>query len=171
MAVLARFVAVVLATAMFKSPQNTLLCRGCTVSTGSCPPGWVPWGRRCYAVNPSRLLQVEAKAHCVDHGAGMAAPRSQHEGAFLRALLAKEVPDVKAAWIDCLSRPEGRVYSLECEGVVRGRNGYRNWAAGEPNEEGESCVIMFRSDGKWLDALCTTKRVSICQRPSNFLHI
>ena len=143
----------------------SLLALVCAVPavSGECPPEWMQFGDSCYFLNIKRLPQEKASSHCKELNGNLAFPDTQEEQDFLWGVYFEDFNAIgryaRGPWIGC--------DDIETEGVWSCINlTYINWCPGEPNDyKGtEDCLeLRPRWNGKWNDASCHERRVSLCE--------
>ncbi|XP_059828140.1 macrophage mannose receptor 1 [Hypanus sabinus] len=141
-------------------------------SSGGCPTGWKPFGKKCFKfygkIEEERLSWSAARDVCINDGGNLASIQSAKEQAFITLSLNGFPLDV---WIGLNDiNQEGRYLWTEGKGVS-----YTNWAKGFPTGQSYSydnpqsdCVTVSvtakKLGGLWKDNYCHIKRGFICQK-------
>jgi len=109
------------------------------------------------------VTAAEANHRCQLVGAHLTSVHSDEENAFLQAHVLATVP--RPPWIGLMKTQQGGFSWMDGSS-----SGYFNWEVGEPNDinNGEDCVEMYVSNGKWNDKNCETRNGYICRRLQDF---
>lgn len=133
-----------------------------------CSSGWRRLDKSCYYVDASgKRTYDEARRACAGRGAEVVEIDTPAEDAFVYRLLP---PSSSAAWIGLR-----RVGTSGRFAWARGPATYRNWDAGEPNNQKgiENCVVLWgpalrhpSRRAHWNDVPCAAvpRSVVICER-------
>ncbi|XP_028447511.1 galactose-specific lectin nattectin-like [Perca flavescens] len=139
-----------------------LLAPSCYGQTcpGSCPPGWTPFGSRCFSFNIQKKTWTDAEDFCKAAGGNLASVHSAEEYDFLKTYIHQVAGEIERTWM-------GGFDSVQ-EGVWMWSDGstfdYTSWAPGTPDNVGgvEHCLENFK--GKWNDNSCPKTLPFLCSK-------
>jgi len=128
------------------------------VCSAGCRDGWTLAGDFCYQVNGAKLEPSDAYKACKTVGATLAMPKTaaqlqalgavMTDGSYWLGLQRFAIID-DFVWVDLMTLSDV---------------GYSNWKSGEPSgDDGEDCVSIATTTGKWSDRKCLAKLRFICQ--------
>ncbi|XP_071476497.1 tolloid-like protein 2 [Diadema antillarum] len=134
--------------------------------TSVCPSGWFPAGSKCLHIK-DQMWWFDAVRSCNTMAEVELTNGEMRQPSLLFLESDAEFDalqlhfDGLSAWINChkLGEPE-----WVCETDARGtRSNYRNWDAGEPDDEYASCACIYMLNRKFHNEMCGDKRTAICQ--------
>ncbi|XP_074061188.1 low affinity immunoglobulin epsilon Fc receptor [Macrotis lagotis] len=124
----------------------------------NCPEDWELFQKKCYFFGKEPKTWPQAKYACISLQGRLVSIKSREEQNFLTQKANK-----KGSWIG--------LRDLDVEGKFIWMDGsslnYTYWSPGEPNNlgQGEDCVAMRASNGRWNDAYCRGHQESwICEK-------
>ncbi|XP_052803256.1 macrophage mannose receptor 1-like isoform X2 [Mya arenaria] len=139
--------------------------------SGGCPVGFIPvnYDNKCYNIYggdipTARQNYTSAYAACRALGPGydIASITSHKELATLVSIFVSAVQDQSGIWIGLNARNHERRYTWQDSA----RLNFTNWAKGEPNWSGDTCVEIYtdsRKAGRWNDIACSRANAYICE--------
>lgn len=117
---------------------------------------------RYHLVNGNKTW-IEAQAYCRQKYTDMATINNMEEINKLNDTLTKET--AIQAWIGLNKQePSQWWWSFASENFYKDDDTYRNWASGQPNNNGgiEFCVQMVVTSGVWHDYPCNSTSYFVC---------
>ena len=128
-----------------------------------CPDGWEekPEFGKCYFFMDGGVPWSEANEACMalDAKASLTSVQSEEENDYVQTL----VQDL--AWTGGSDEDEEGVWRwVEDDSLVE--EDFSNWLPGEPSDsEGQNCMAMRSSDGKWYDTSCNSATpAAVCSK-------
>lgn len=101
----------------------------------------------------------DAQTHCRTQYTDLASVQNEQELAQLDLLIDSQLH----VWIGLCPDPDSWKWSLQNPAYYGvGEDGFRLWAAGEPNEAYYKDCVAMGSDGQWVDLLCDTIYPFVC---------
>ncbi|XP_028447517.1 galactose-specific lectin nattectin-like [Perca flavescens] len=136
-------------------------CYGQTSGSGHCPPGWTPFGSRCFSFYFHAKRWIDAEHFCKSTGGNLASVYSAEEYDFLKTYINQVTGENRRTWI-------GGFDSVK-EGLWMWSDGsifdYKSWGRGQPdNIDGvEHCLEMNYQDN-WNDDSCANVYPFVCSK-------
>ena len=131
-----------------------------TTQSPNCDVGWYHHQGKCYKVMPEKLSWEEARKSCsCKESAELGSITTAEEQAVARRLISDNT------WIGAtdIETEDTFVWS---DGTTFVRSDYDSfWGQGQPNNAGDQDCVYLKSDGLWDDAVCSTRRQYLCEKP------
>ncbi|XP_039674872.1 galactose-specific lectin nattectin-like [Perca fluviatilis] len=135
-------------------------CCGQTCCPDPCPPGWTPFGSRCFSFNFQGKSWIDAENFCKAASGNLASVHSEEEHEFLKTFIRQVTGENKRTWV-------GGFDSVK-EGVWMWSDGsifdYKQWGAGEPSSGGIEHCLEINYQDNWNNVPCTEIFPFLCSK-------